>query len=251
MVDGIIIRDLSVYYETLEALSMVNLDIRPGRLTILLGPNGAGKTTLINAVSGLLHDRMQRAFLNDDRLGLTGRIICDGEDITNFPPHERIRRGVIHCPEKRRPFPEMNVLDNLLIGAYLRKDRQAVKQDLERAFALFPALKRWKNKEAGFLSGGEQQMLALGRAFMSRPRFLLMDEPMTGLAPIVRALMKDVIFGLFETGEVGILITEQNSKAFLEPGADIYIMGRGVVVFEGTAEDVIADDYLSTTYFGQ
>ncbi|MDY6974468.1 MAG: ATP-binding cassette domain-containing protein, partial [Thermodesulfobacteriota bacterium] len=103
----------------------------------------------------------------------------------------------------------------------------------------------------GFLSGGEQQMLALGRAFMSRPRFLLMDEPMTGLAPIVRALMKDVIFGLFETGEVGILITEQNSKAFLEPGADIYIMGRGVVVFEGTAEDVIADDYLSTTYFGQ
>ncbi|MDY6974264.1 MAG: ATP-binding cassette domain-containing protein, partial [Thermodesulfobacteriota bacterium] len=127
MVDGIIIRDLSVYYETLEALSMVNLDIRPGRLTILLGPNGAGKTTLINAVSGLLHDRMQRAFLNDDRLGLTGRIICDGEDITNSPPHERIRRGVIHCPEKRRPFPEMNVLDNLLIGAYLRKDRQAVK----------------------------------------------------------------------------------------------------------------------------
>ena len=250
MADGIAIRDLSVHYETLEALSLVNLDIRPGKLTMLLGPNGAGKSTLISAVSGLLHDRIQRSFLNDERLGLTGNIICGGEDITNLPPHERIRRGIIHCPEKRRPFPEMNVLDNLLIGAHVRKDKQVIKEDLERAFVLFPELARWKNREAGFLSGGEQQMLALGRALMSRPKFLLMDEPMTGLAPIVRDRIRDVILGLFETRGVGILITEQNSKAFLEPGAKIYIMGRGVVVFEGTAEDVMADDYLSTTYFG-
>jgi len=250
MDEGIEIRGLSVHYETLEALSLVNMGIRPGRLTMLLGPNGAGKSTLISAVSGLLYDRIQRTFLTDERLGLTGEIICEEENITHLPPHERIKRGIIHCPEKRRLFPEMSVLDNLFVGAYLRQDKQGVKEDMEKVFHLFPELTNLKKREAGFLSGGEQQMVAVGRALMSKPRFLLMDEPMTGLAPIVRGHIKAVIFSLFETAKIGIMITEQNSKAFLEAMAKIYIIGRGVIVFEGMAKDVIKDDYLTTTYFG-
>lgn len=250
MAEGIEIRNLSVYYETLEALSMVNMDICSGTLAILLGPNGAGKSTLISAVSGLLYDRIKRAFLTDERIDLTGSIVCEGEEITNLPPSDRIQRGIVHCPERRRLFPEMSVLDNLLVATHLRKDKQVVKEDLEKVFSLFPELLEHGKKEVGFLSGGEQQMVAVGRSLMSKPRFLLMDEPMTGLAPIIRDRIKEVIFTFLKTTSMGILITEQNSKTFLEPEAKIYIIGRGVIVFEGKAEDAMKDEYLSSTYFG-
>ncbi|MBW1802659.1 MAG: ABC transporter ATP-binding protein [Deltaproteobacteria bacterium] len=250
MTDGIEIKELSVHYETLEALSLVNLECRYGQLTMLLGPNGAGKSTLIGAISGLLYDRVQRAFLTDERLGITGNILYEGKDITHLAPHERIRMGITHCPEKRRLFPEMSVIDNLLVGAFLRKDKAGTREDIEKVFALFPEIIRLKKRAAGFLSGGEQQMVAFGRALMSRPKFLLMDEPMTGLAPIVRAHIRASIFSLLDQSSIGILITEQNSKTFLEKGARIYIIGRGVIVFNGIAEDVMKDEYLTNTYFG-
>jgi len=249
MVEAIEVKNLSVHYETLEALSLVNMVIERGKLVLLLGPNGAGKSTLISAISGLLYDRIERAFLTDERLGVTGSIVCDGEDITILPPYERVRLGIIHCPEKRRLFADMGLLDNLLMGAYLRKDRQGVEEDLEKVFALFPELVKLKNREAGFLSGGEQQMVAIARALMSKPRFLLMDEPMAGLAPGLRERMKNAVFSILDTENIGVLITEQSSRVFLEPRAKIYVIGRGTIIFEGTAKEAMEDEYLSTTYF--
>jgi len=144
---------------------------------------------------------------------------------------------------------EMSVLDNLLVGAYVRKDRKAIKEDLDKTFHLFPELAKLRHRETGFLSGGEQQMVALGRAFMARPRFLLMDEPMAGLAPNNRKRIREVIDSLLKGG-IGIFITEQNSKAFLEPGGKIYVIGRGTIAFEGTAEEAMKDAYICDTYFG-
>lgn len=248
MSDGIAVRDLSVYYETMEALIRLNMDILPGMLTLLLGANGAGKTTFISAVSGLLFDRIKRKFLFDEELGVSGSITIDQEEILFLPPHERVNRGIIHCPEKRGLFSEMTVMDNLMTGAFLRKDKQGIKNDLDKTFGLFPELQRFRHKEAGFMSGGEQQMVAIGRALMARPRYLLMDEPMAGLAPVNRRRIKDTVFSLLKE-RIGIFITEQNSKAFLEPGGKIYIIGRGTIAFEGTAEEAMKDEYICNTYF--
>jgi len=247
--DRITIRDLSVHYETLEALIRVSMDIESGQLTLLVGPNGAGKTTLLGAISGLLYDRIKRKALFDEELGASGSIRLGGEEILHLPPHERVKRHIAHCPEKRGLLPEMTVLENLLLGAYLRRDREGIKQDLERNFVLFPQLKKLLQKEVGFLSGGEQQMVAIGRALMASPKYLLMDEPMAGLAPGYRTQLKEIIASLRDEG-IGILLTEQNSKAVLEVGEKIYIIGRGTIAFEGSRDEVMSDEYILTTYFG-
>lgn len=247
----ILVRNLSLYYETLQALSKVNMDFEFGKCTLIIGPNGAGKSSLLGCISGLIYDHIKRSFLTDERIGLTGNISFDNEDITNLSPSERVKRGIIHCPEERGLFPEMSVLDNLVIGSYLRQNRKKreIKEDIEKIFSFFPELKKLKHVEAGFSSGGEQQMLAIGRALIAEPKFLLLDEPFTGLAPKVQDRIREIISLLLENGETGIVISEQSGKILSDLSTRIYVLGRGMTVFEGGPEEVKKDEHLMTTYF--
>jgi branched-chain amino acid transport system ATP-binding protein len=231
---------VNTYYGRVHALRNVSLEVAQGEIVAVIGPNGAGKTTLLNTISGTAPAR-------------SGQIIFEGQPLTRLGPERIVRLGVSQVPERRQVFATMSVMDNLTLGAYhrYRRDgRKAVEQDLEFVFEIFPRLKDRLRQTAGTLSGGEQQMLAVGRAWMARPRLLLMDEPSLGLAPL---LVKEIfrVSGELRGRGMTILLVEQNARAALDLADRAYVMESGRVVLEGPAAELACDERVQTVYLGR
>ena len=230
------INDLSVNYGGIKALQQVSLRVETGEIVTLIGANGAGKTTTLKTISRLLTAK-------------TGRIIYQGQDITHLPPHEIVKRGIAHSPEGRRILARQTVLTNLQLGAYTRSDRLGVKSDIEEQWQLFPRLSERREQLAGTLSGGEQQMLAIARALMSRPKLLLLDEPSLGLAPQIVREIFSIIRKLNESG-VTILLVEQNANLALETANRGYVLAAGRLTMAGRAGDLLKDERVKQAYLG-
>ena len=229
------IKNLEAFYHGIEVLHKVSLQVEKGHLISVIGSNGAGKTTLLKSISRLVSTR--------------GNIIFDGEDITALKPHQVIKRGIVHCPEGRLIFPNMSIHKNLMMGAFLRHDSAGIARDLERVFQLLPILASRKKQLAGTLSGGEQQMLALGRALMSRPKLLTLDEPSFGLAPIIVDTIFEVVQKLSEDG-LSILLIEQNAMLALEVAHFVYVLEEGKIVRQGDRQQLINDSAIAEAYLG-
>ncbi|CCI30131.1 high-affinity branched-chain amino acid transport protein (ABC superfamily, ATP-binding) [Microcystis aeruginosa PCC 9809] len=230
------ISDLSVNYGGIKALQQVSLRVEKGEIVTLIGANGAGKTTTLKTISRILTAK-------------TGRIIYQGQDITHLPPHEIVKRGIAHSPEGRRILARQTVLTNLQLGAYTRSDRLGVKSDIEEQWQLFPRLSERREQLAGTLSGGEQQMLAIARALMSRPKLLLLDEPSLGLAPQIVREIFSIIRKLNESG-VTILLVEQNANLALETANRGYVLAAGRLTIAGEAGDLLRDERVKQAYLG-
>jgi branched-chain amino acid transport system ATP-binding protein len=231
------ISDLSIYYGKSIALRSVSLEVGDGEIVSLLGGNGAGKSTTLRTISGLLIPR-------------SGEILFMGEKISGLPPHKVVRKGISHCPEGRRIFPDLTVYENLvMMGAYLRSDRKEIAESLENMYALFPRLKERRNQRGGTLSGGEQQMLAIGRALMSKPKLLLLDEPSLGLAP---AAVLDLAKRIREIHALGVtvLLVEQNAHMALGISDRAYVLEVGKIVLSGQAKDLVQLDQIKKVYLG-
>nr|WP_209010516.1 ABC transporter ATP-binding protein [Clostridium aminobutyricum] len=227
---------MSISYGVVPAVKAINLKIKRGQIVSLIGTNGSGKTTTLRAISGL-------AKVNG------GQIIFEGNDLTNSDTYKIVEMGISHVPEGRGVFPNLTVLDNLIIGAFIRNDKEGVKQDLQEVFSFFPHLEKRKNQLAGTLSGGEQQMLAIGRAIMAKPKLLLLDEPSMGLAPIIVKEIFKVIKQVNDKGTT-ILLVEQNSKMALSIANYGYVLETGKIVAEGNVEDLKRNDLIRTIYLG-
>ena len=230
------VRDVVTAYGKIEALKGLSLEVSQGSITCLLGPNGAGKTTLMMSIAGILKPRK-------------GAILFGGEDIAGRPPHAIVAKGVALVPENRLVFPTMTVLENLHAGAYQRGDRQAIAEDIDKMFARFPRLRERAAQQAGTLSGGEQQMLAVARALMSRPKLLLMDEPSLGLAPLVVEEIFRIVAELHKDGTT-IFLVEQNAHMALKVAQHFYLMEQGKVSFSGTPGALAEDEVIRRAYLG-
>ena len=230
------VQDVVTAYGKIEALKGVSLEVAPGSITCLLGPNGAGKTTLMMTIAGILKPKR-------------GSIVFDGADIAGRAPHAIVGRGVALVPENRLVFPGMSVLENLLAGAYQRGDKKAVAEDVERMFGRFPRLKERAAQLAGTLSGGEQQMLAVARALMSRPKLLLMDEPSLGLAPLVVEEIFRIVADLHKDGAT-IFLVEQNAHMALKVAHHFYLIEQGRISFSGTPGALAEDEVIRRAYLG-
>jgi branched-chain amino acid transport system ATP-binding protein len=224
------------YYGNIHALQGITLEVFPGEIVTLLGANGAGKTTTLRTISGLMHPR-------------SGTITFDGSEITNVPAHRLVRRGVGHAPEGRRIFSRMTVLENLQMGAYTRRDKAELQADFDRVFNLFPRLRERSSQAGGTLSGGEQQMLAIGRALMTHPKLLLLDEPSMGLAPILVEQIFDVIRDIHAQGTT-VLVVEQNALMALGIAHRGYILQTGRIVLEDTAANLRQNPEVQKAYLG-
>lgn len=227
--------DVEVAYGAVTALRGVDLQVDAGEIVTLLGANGAGKTTTLRTISGLLRPR-------------TGQVLLDGRPLASIPAHQLVGEGVSHVPEGRRVFPSMSVRENLMMGAY--HDRRHARSDMDRVFALFPRLSERASQAGGTLSGGEQQMLAIGRALMSRPRLILLDEPSMGLAPMIVQTIFEVIAEINRDG-VAVLLVEQNAASALRIAGRGYVLETGQVVLAGAAADLLADDRVRQAYLGE
>ncbi|WP_434740945.1 ABC transporter ATP-binding protein [Micromonospora sp. SH-82] len=230
------IDDMSLLYGRIKALHGISLTVDQGEVVALIGANGAGKTTTMRAISGI-------------RPVATGKIVFDGEDITKLRADLRVRRGLCQAPEGRGIFPGMNVLDNLDMGAYTRKDKGEVAKDLNRVLELFPRLAERRKQAGGTLSGGEQQMLAVGRALMSRPKLLLLDEPSMGLAPMLIQQIFSIITEINEQGTT-ILLVEQNAQQALARAHRAYVLETGRIVKSGTGAELLHDPAVKEAYLG-
>jgi len=230
------INRLSVAYGGIHAVRELSLEVAPGEMVCLIGANGAGKTTTLKAVSGLLPP-------------YGGSVHFDGQSITRLPAHEVARRGLTLVPEGRGVFPRMSVAENLMMGAYARRDRAEIARDLDQVYALLPRLTERRAQLAGLLSGGEQQMLALGRAMMARPRLLLLDEPSMGLAPLMVQAVFDIIRRI-AAGGVAVLLIEQNAHLALKTCARGYVLENGTVTLSGPAAELSADPAVRQAYLG-
>jgi branched-chain amino acid transport system ATP-binding protein len=231
------INDIHVYYGKIEAIKGISVVVNQGEIVTLIGANGAGKTTTLKTISGL-------------RKVSSGKIIFDGQDISNLSAHERVELGISQVPEGRGIFPGMTVLENLEIGKYFRKNRNAeMAEDIERVYTLFPRLKERVNQAGGTLSGGEQQMLAIGRALMARPKVLLLDEPSMGLAPMMIQNIFNIITEINKSGTT-ILLVEQNAQQALQRAHRAYILETGHVVKEAKASDLLNDPAVRAAYLG-
>ena len=235
--DGLLrIENLAVYYGGIQALKEVTLHLDPGELLAIIGANGAGKTTLLRTLSGVLRAR-------------SGSIRFEGKELTRLSPFEIVGLGIAHSPEGRQLFGGLTVLENLRLGAVQRTDRAAIELDLERVYDLFPVLKERRTQRAGTLSGGEQQMLAIGRALMARPRLLLLDEPSLGLAPLLVERIFEVIARL-KAERVTLLLVEQNARMALEVADRAYVMETGSIKLRGTAAELAANPEVERAYLG-
>lgn len=228
---------VNVFYGAIHALRDVSIAVNRGEVVTLIGANGAGKSTTLRAISGLLAPR-------------TGRIVFDGQDIAGMPAHLLVARGISMSPEGRGVFANLTVLENLEMGAYLVRNGAQVREDIERGFTLFPRLKERMKQRAGTLSGGEQQMLAIARALMSRPALLLLDEPSLGLAPIVCQTIFSTI-GAIKAAGTTVLLVEQNANAALKHSDRAYVLETGGVILEGAAADVARDPRVREAYLGE
>ena len=230
------IQDLHVYYGAIHAIKGISVKVPKGKIITLIGANGAGKTTTLSTIAGLVKAR-------------SGKIIFNGKDITNKPVHMINRMGIALVPEGRRIFPELTVYENLMMGAFNRKDKDGIKQDLEWIFELFPRLKERLSQLGGTLSGGEQQMLAISRALMSRPKLLMMDEPSLGLAPILVEEVFEVIKKINDEGTT-ILLVEQNAFGALKISHYGYVLETGNIVLEGPSKELLENEMVKKAYLG-
>ena len=230
------LQNLKVSYGAAPALKGISLQVETGNIVTLIGSNGAGKSTTLRAISGLIPL-------------VEGEILFEGKKIHGLSPQEIVHRGIAHVPEGRRVFPFMTVLENLKMGAFRRKDKKEIRMDLEKLFVHFPVLRDRQAQRAGSLSGGEQQMLAIGRALMSQPRLLLLDEPSMGLAPIMVQELSRIIIEINQRN-VGIIIVEQNAQMALRLAHQAYVLETGSVVLEGKASELIHDEHIRKAYLG-
>lgn len=230
------IKDVSVHYHKVAAVKNISIEVEEGEIVTLIGANGAGKSTTLRAISGLKHPT-------------TGEIWFDGQRIDRLAPEKINKIGIAQVPEGRRVFPEMTVLENLEMGAFLRKDAAAMRRDLEGVFGHFPVLRERRKQSAGTLSGGEQQMLAMGRALMSSPKLLLMDEPSLGLSPILCQEIAKIIKDVHKEGRT-IVLVEQNARLALALAQKGYVLETGRIVLEGDAEDLRENEEVKKTYLG-
>ena len=231
------IKDLEVYYGVIQAIKGISFEVNKGEVIALIGANGAGKTTILHTITGLLSPKK-------------GSVIYEGTDITKIPAHKIVSLGMAHVPEGRRVFADLSVYENLKMGAYTRKDKNEVEETLEKVYERFPRLKERKNQMAGTLSGGEQQMLAMGRALMSKPKIILMDEPAMGLSPILVNEIFDIIQEVSKSGTT-VLLVEQNAKKALSIADRAYVLETGKIVLDGKAEDLLNDDSIKKAYLGE
>src|SRR5574337_117614 len=230
------IENLHVYYGQIQALRGITLHVQPGEIVTLIGANGAGKSTTLKTISGLLRPRQ-------------GRISLSGDDLATLPAHEVVAKGVVQVPEGRRIFGQLSVQENLLMGAYIRTERNGIDADLERVFTLFPRLKERRRQVAGTLSGGEQQMLAMGRALMSQPKVLLLDEPSMGLAPVLVEQIFETITGINRLGTT-VLLVEQNAFMALQIAQRGYVLQTGEITLSGSAKELQANADVRKPYLG-
>jgi branched-chain amino acid transport system ATP-binding protein len=231
------IENLSVHYGGIHALQGISLEVPAGKIVTLIGANGAGKSTTLNTIVGLVKSS-------------SGSVVFEGKNILGQPTKNLVEQGLVLVPEGRRIFPNLTVQENLTLGAYARTDTDAIEKDRERVFSLFPRLKERIKQKAGTLSGGEQQMLAVGRALMSKPKVLMMDEPSLGLAPIIVGMIFDIIKEINSTG-VTVLLVEQNAKAALESADLAYVLETGRITLSGTGKELLADDRVRKAYLGE
>ncbi len=231
------IKDLEVYYGVIQAIKGVSFEVNKGEVIALIGANGAGKTTILHTISGLISPK-------------SGSIMFEGCDISKVPAHKIVSMGMAHVPEGRRVFTEMTVFQNLKMGAYTRKSKAEFDETLKMVYSRFPRLEERKHQIAGTLSGGEQQMLAMGRALMSHPSIILMDEPSMGLSPIFVNEIFDIIKSVSETGTT-VLLVEQNAKKALAIADRAYVLETGNIVREGIASELMNDDSIKKAYLGE
>lgn len=230
------VKNLNVHYGVIQALKDISLTVNQGEIVTLIGANGAGKTTTLRTISGLIK-------------ATSGEILLEGKNITTLPAPDRVQQGISQVPEGRRIFPPMSVLENLEMGAFLRKDKADIKKDIEMVYDLFPILGKRRKQSAGTLSGGEQQMLAMGRALMSRPRILLLDEPSMGLAPLLVREIFEIIKNINLNGTT-ILLVEQNASMALSIAHRAYVLENGSIVISGTGEDLAKSGEIQKSYLG-
>ena len=233
----LLVNDLHVYYGVIHALKGISFEVEKGEVIALIGANGAGKTTTLHTITGLLNAKQ-------------GSVVFEGQDITKVPAHKIVQMGIAHVPEGRRVFSQLTVYDNLKMGAYTRKDSSEIQESLEEVYHRFPRLKERKDQRAGTLSGGEQQMLAMGRALMSKPRLIVMDEPSMGLSPIFVNEIFDIIEKVSNSGTT-VLLVEQNAKKALSIADRAYVMETGRITMEGRAEDLLHNEAVQKAYLGE
>ena len=231
------VKGLQVYYGVIQALKDISFEVNQGEVIALIGANGAGKTTTLHTLTGLLPAKQ-------------GSIIFEGKDITKVPAHKIVEMGIAHVPEGRRVFSQLSVYENLKMGAYTRKDKKEIAENLENVYKRFPRLEERKNQRAGTLSGGEQQMLAMGRALMSNPKMIVMDEPSMGLSPIFVNEIFDIIEKVSASGTT-VLLVEQNAKKALSIADRAYVLETGNIVLSGDAKKLMNDDSIKKAYLGE
>jgi len=231
------LEDVQTFYGSIQALKGISLHVGEGEIVTLIGANGAGKSTTLRSINGLNRPRK-------------GSIRFQGNDITNTPAHDIVKRGIAQSPEGRKLFPRMTVLENLEMGAFQRSDRAGMREDMDRVFQLFPRLAERKNQKAGTMSGGEQQMCAIGRALMARPKLLLLDEPSMGLAPILVEKIFEIVKEINEQG-TPILLVEQNALMALDAADRGYVLETGKIALEGPAKELRSNEQVRRTYLGE
>lgn len=231
------IKDLEVCYGVIRAIKGVSFEVNQGEVIALIGANGAGKTTILHTITGLVPAK-------------SGSILFEGKELTKMPAHKIVSMGMAHVPEGRRIFQQLSVLENLKLGAYTRKDKNEIAQSLKMVYERFPRLEERKNQVAGTLSGGEQQMLAMGRALMSKPRIILMDEPSMGLSPLLVTEIFDIIKVISESGTT-VLLVEQNAKKALSIADRAYVLETGNITLSGKASDLMNNESVQKAYLGE
>lgn len=232
------VSNLETYYGPIMAIRGVSLTVNPGEIVAVLGANGAGKTTLLKTISGALNCRK-------------GEVVFEGRRLENREPNWIARQGIAHVPEGREVFPFLSVRENLMLGAYQRSENAAVLQDLEKVYEYFPPLRKNPSKMAGYLSGGQQQMLAIGRGFMARPKLMLLDEPSLGLSPVLVATIFDIIRRLNADNGITMLLVEQNAKVALDTSVRAYVMEVGGIAMDGASRDLAQSEDIKEFYLGQ
>ena len=231
------VEDVHTFYGSIEALKGISLDVHDGEIVTLIGANGAGKSTTLRSINGLNHPR-------------NGKIFFQGTDVTTMPPHQIVKRGISQSPEGRKLFPRMTVIENLEMGAFQRTDRSEIKEDMDRVFSLFPRLAERSAQKAGTMSGGEQQMLAIGRALMARPKLLLLDEPSMGLAPIFVEKIFEIVKEINDQG-TPILLVEQNALMALDTADRGYVLETGKIALADDAKALRQNEQVRKTYLGE
>ena len=231
------VEDLEVYYGVIKALKGISFEVKRGEIVSLIGANGAGKTTTLHTVTGLIQPK-------------SGSIFYKGNDITKIPAHKIVSMGLVHVPEGRRVFQQLSVYDNLLMGAYTRKDKSGVEETMKQVFRQFPRLEERKRQLAGTLSGGEQQMLAMGRALLADPELIVLDEPSMGLSPLLVSEVFEIVKTFREAGKT-VLLVEQNAKKAMSISDRVYVLETGSISKSGNAADLINDESIKKAYLGE